>query len=89
MSGFEVAGIVLAAFDIAGLAQNVLRPAREYRQQRFGRLSGILTLIPFFDADSIQELHRNINYWGAEDLKAWKESYIASCNAIAVAASHH
>jgi hypothetical protein len=93
MSGFEIAGVALAIIPVVtnvfylALKSNLLGPARAYRRQRFSLWPRILYYLFTFDADSIQELHRNINYWGADDLKAWKDSYIDSCNAIAVAAS--
>ena len=93
MSGIEIAGLALAVIPLVtnvshiALKLNLLGPAREYRQQRFGLWPRILYYLFIFDADAVQELHRNINYWGAEDLKAWKDSYIDSCNAIAVAVS--
>jgi hypothetical protein len=93
MSGIEAVGLALAALSVASNAvtvvvgSNLLGPARAYLQRRFGLWPRILQYLSIFDADSVQELHRNINYWGSEDLKAWKDSYIASCNAIAVAAS--
>ena len=91
MSGLEVVGLVLAVIPViargltSAVKLNLFRPAREYRRRRFGLWSRILYYFFLFDTDSVQELHRNINYWGSEDLKAWKDSYIASCNAIAVA----
>jgi hypothetical protein len=91
MSGVEAAGLLLGfasfAFTAVDLVKNLLAPARAYRNRRFGLLARILYYISIFDADSIQELHRNINYWSTEDLRAWKDSYITSCNAISVAAS--
>ena len=93
MSGIEIAGIVLAIIPFVtsaaskALRFNLLGPAREYRQQRYGPWARLLYYLFIFDADSVQELHRNINYWGAEELKAWKDSSINSCNAIAVAVS--
>lgn len=91
MSGIEVVsvaiGLVSAIANFSYLASryNLIGPARAYRRQRFGLWPRILYYLFIFDADDVQELHRNINYWGAEDLRAWKNSYIGSCNAIAVA----
>ncbi len=93
MSGFEVASFVLGVIPIltaayrGALRANLLGPARAYRKRRFGLLPSILLDLILFDSDSLTELHRNINVWGPEDLKAWKDSYVAGCNAIAVAAS--
>src|SRR2546421_9261096 len=84
MSGFEIAGVALAIIPVVtnvfylALKSNLLGPAHAYRRQRFSLWPRVLYYLFTFDADSVQELHRNIDYWGADDLKAWKDSYIDS-----------
>ncbi|KAH7412553.1 hypothetical protein BKA64DRAFT_331219 [Cadophora sp. MPI-SDFR-AT-0126] len=87
MSGFEIAGLVLSVLPSISapldFVERILGSARAYRRQKFGNV----VQLPFLDTDIVQEFHRNINYWSDEELKTWKASYIAGCNAIAVAAA--
>jgi hypothetical protein len=91
MSGVEIVGVILGVVPLLlaprDFAERILGSAREYRRQRFGIVMQLLSYILIFDTDIVQEFHRNINYWSDEELKTWKESYIAGCNAIAVAVS--
>ncbi|KAE8452332.1 hypothetical protein EG329_001032 [Mollisiaceae sp. DMI_Dod_QoI] len=94
MSGLEAVGVVLAIFpgidsvlSARSFVESFLGSAREYRRERFSTGVQLLCFILIFDADTVQDFHRNINYWSNEELKSWKESYIAGCNAIAVAAA--
>jgi hypothetical protein len=89
MSGVESVGLVLGAvspliYSVAStreFIERILGSAREYRRRRFSTGVQLLCFILLFDADIVQEFHRNINYWSDEELKTWKQSYIASCNA--------
>lgn len=92
MSGLEIVGLVVGSLPLLSyysteFVERILGSAREYRRRRFSTVVQLLSFILIFDADTVQEFHRNINYWSDEELKTWKESYIAGCNAIAVAVS--
>ena len=91
MSGFEAVSAVLGVLPLLStpldFVERILGSAREYRRRRFGIGVQLLSYILIFDTDIVQEFHRNINYWSDEELKTWKQCYIAGCNAIAVAVS--
>ncbi|KAI1614902.1 hypothetical protein EDD37DRAFT_403940 [Exophiala viscosa] len=57
-----------------------------YRSQRFGSIWGdFLFLSSLVNTDALQDTQWNINMWTDEEVLAWKESHLASSNAIAVA----
>lgn len=57
-----------------------------YRISRFGALKGsLLYFSGLVDIDSLEATHLAMNFWTDEELIAWKNSFIASLNAISVA----
>jgi hypothetical protein len=93
MSGIEIAGATLYLIPLLSAVQkvafrtNLVGPSRDYRRKRFGFIGQALFWLQLFDADGVQELHRDINCWSDEDVRSWKRSYIQNCNAISVAVS--
>jgi hypothetical protein len=91
MSGVEVLSLALSALPFVtstfrlAFRSGLVDLDQAYRRQRYGMVARVLSWLFIFDPASVQELHGNINTWNSEELKAWKESYIDSCNAIAVA----
>ena len=92
MSGVEAVGLLLSVLPFVSTAfrlafrSGLVYLDKAYRRKRYGKTARVLSWLFIFDSASVQELHGNINTWNSEELKAWKESYIDSCNAIAVAA---
>jgi hypothetical protein len=58
----------------------------EYRQIRFGLWKGeLLRASRLIDSDALQQRHWDLNTWKDEEVQQWKDSHLASCNAISVA----
>lgn len=63
-----------------------LRIGVDYRTARFGRFSGLaLDILHIVDTRRVQNYHWNISVRTDEETLAWKASYLAWCNGIAVA----
>lgn len=81
-----------AATRLVQAAETALRwgfiKGHQYREDRFGFFTGnLLYYLRIVDTEAIQTTHWNINCWSDEEVLRWKQSHIASCNAIAVAVS--
>lgn len=58
----------------------------QYRRARFGITVGdIFYYMGLVDTDQLQEIHWNINLWTDKEVLAWRDSYVASYNAVLVA----
>lgn len=58
----------------------------KYRRLRFGFfLSTVIWACRLVDTDGLQKQHWNLNVWSDIEVQQWKDSQLASCNAIAVA----
>lgn len=58
----------------------------KYRRARFGFVWGTIVYVSrLVDTDTLQRRHWDINTWTDDEIKSWKDSHLASCNAIAVA----
>jgi hypothetical protein len=56
-----------------------------YRRARFGHLGDLLYITGLVDTDSVRDVHFNINFWTDEEVMAWKNAFISSCNATLIA----
>jgi hypothetical protein len=74
--GFKLAKNIYNIYDIHG---------GNYRQQRFGSTGFLLQFLRLIDIQEVRNMHWNINTWKDEEVKEWKTSYMANCNAIGVA----
>jgi hypothetical protein len=76
--------------DVAALARwiAVVSLQKDYRKNyataRFTPV-GSKVLSKFFNTSDIQNLHWDINCWGDEEVKAWKNNCISGYGAVAVA----
>ena len=86
MSGVE---LVLAVLPLAYAAGKYLTSSGyKYRSNRFGReLGTILYATDLLDTDAVQQMHWDLNAWSDEEVLRWRDSQLASANAIAVAVS--
>lgn len=58
----------------------------QYRRARFGIAVGdIFYYMGLVDTDQLQEMHWNINLWTDKEVLVWRDSYVASYNAVLVA----
>jgi hypothetical protein len=57
----------------------------QYRRARFGVAGDILYFMRLVDTDALQEMHWNINLWTDKEVLAWRDSYLATYNAVSVA----
>ena len=55
-----------------------------YRERRWGNWGHLLACFGLVDTAEIRQLHWNINVWTDQEVRAWKESYMAACSAIQV-----
>jgi hypothetical protein len=91
----DVFGAVTATFAIVPFGYDVLAKAiafatsvgSGYRHARFGLAGNILYFTRLVDTERLQEMHWNINHWTNAEVLAWRDSYVATCNAVAVAAA--
>ena len=64
---------------------NVSSAEGSYAAVRFGSLGDILSGLGLLDTEEVRKTHWNINRWKDDEVLAWKNSYVSSCAAIAVA----
>ena len=85
----ESVGLVLAVVPLVLAAANYLTSSGyKYRSNRFGRVLGtILYATDLLDTDAVQQMHWDLNAWSDEEVLRWRDSQLASANAIAVAVS--
>ena len=69
----------------AKVAVYVNNAGTTYREARFGAWGWWLYFFHLVDTDGAQENHWRINTWTDDEVIAWKNSYLANCNAITVA----
>jgi hypothetical protein len=74
----------VAALPWAAVAFLLKNYRADYATARF-TLVGWKVLSKFFNIDDIQNLHWDINCWGDEEVKAWKNNCISGYGAVAVA----
>ena len=61
-------------------------PMFNWRGRRFGSKTAVfLSTIPLLDVGALQQYHWNVDAWDDNQVLKWKESHLASCNAIGVA----
>jgi hypothetical protein len=68
-----------------GQLVNVSSAEGSYAAVRFGSLGDVLSGLGFLDTEEVRKTHWNINRWKDDEVLAWKNSYVSSCAAIAVA----
>jgi hypothetical protein len=68
-----------------GQILNVSSGEGSYATVRFGTFGDILSGLGLLDTEEVRKTHWNINRWKDEEVLAWKNSYVSSCAAIAVA----
>lgn len=84
---------VFGLLDLAGFGYNVITKSIlfvtwagfRYRRARFGVAGEILYFMRLVDTDKLQEMHWNINLWTDKEALAWRDSYVATYNAVLVA----
>ena len=81
--------LTAGVFGLAAFAlQLVASSGYKYRSTRFGLLLGSsLTFTALVDTDALQQIHWDLNTWSDEEVLRWRDSQLASANAIAVAVS--
>ena len=83
--GLLVALVTLAPLLFGLLFDPILKDYRaNYATARFTSI-GWKILSKFFNTSDIQNLHWDINCWGDEEVKAWKNNCISGYGAVAVA----
>lgn len=90
MDPIRLLGVLAPVESLVFLLGHVISAGGNYRRARFGALGGkMLYFGRFIDTNALQLRHWNINTWTDEEVKNWKDSQLASFNAIAVAVRIH
>lgn len=80
--------LALAEFSYKVITKSILfatSTGSQYRRARFGVAGDILYFMRLVDTDRLQEMHWNINLWTDKEVLAWRDSYVATYNAVSVA----
>lgn len=69
------------------LFNDIYGPGFIYREESVGFWESVLYFTGILNAESVRQLHWNINCWTEKQFFAWKKTYVANCSAIAVTVS--